>query len=109
MLSYKDGLDMVDYAVTTCSILVQCLGAYGRLVMAVACSIIHLSHTKVAPTFISMLMWGLHLQTYKTSDDATGAACLPDDTSRNKLLIAGIVLACVLLLALLLAVIMFWR
>lgn len=49
------------------------------------------------------------LQTYKLSTDATGASCLPNDTTRNKLLIAGIVLACVLLLALLLAIIMFWR
>ncbi len=49
------------------------------------------------------------LQTYKLSTDATGASCLPNDTTKNKLLIAGIVLACVLLLALLLAIIMFWR
>ncbi len=49
------------------------------------------------------------LQTYKLSTDATGASCLPNDTTRNKLLIAGIVLACMLLLALLLAIIMFWR
>ena len=49
------------------------------------------------------------LQTYKLSTDATGASCLPNDTTRNKLLIAGIVLACVLLLAVLLAIIMFWR
>lgn len=72
--------------------------------MAVAWSITHFSHTKFEHTEV-----GFHLQTYKTSDHATGAACVPDDTSRNKLLIAGIVLACVLLLALLLAVIMFWR
>jgi len=49
------------------------------------------------------------LQTYKLSTDATGASCLPNDTTRNKLLIAGIVLACVLLLAVLLVIIMFWR
>ena len=51
----------------------------------------------------------MYVQTYKTSSDATGATCVPNDTTRNKLLIAGIVLACVLLLAILLAIIVFWR
>lgn len=49
------------------------------------------------------------LQTYKTATNATGAKCEADDTTKSKLLLAGIVLAGVVLLALLFAAIMFWR
>ncbi|KAL3161919.1 hypothetical protein ABBQ38_009004 [Trebouxia sp. C0009 RCD-2024] len=50
-----------------------------------------------------------HLQTYKTTTNATGARCEVDDSTKSKLLLAGIVLAGVVLLALLFAAIMLWR
>ena len=49
------------------------------------------------------------MQTYKTSTNATGARCVAIDSTKSKLLIAGIVLAGVLLFALLFAGIMFLR
>ena len=49
------------------------------------------------------------LQTYKTNTNATGARCEANDTTKSKLLLAGIVLAGVVLLALLFAAIMFYR
>ena len=48
------------------------------------------------------------MQTYKLNNSATGARCV-HEAARNRLLIAGIVLAGVLSVSLLLSAIMFYR